>query len=58
LPWSFVEGPPEAIAERSSRLLESFSDRGGFILSSGCEIPPEARPEAIDAMVASTRGGR
>jgi uroporphyrinogen decarboxylase len=57
LPWSFVEGPLETIAERSSRLLESFSDRGGFILSSGCEIPPEARPEAIDAMVASTRAG-
>jgi uroporphyrinogen decarboxylase len=54
--WAFVEATPEEIATASSELLAAFSGRGGFILSSGCEIPPEARPENVAAMVASVRG--
>lgn len=54
-PLSFVEETPQAIADESSRLLDLFADRGGFILSSGCEIPPEARPENISAMVNAAR---
>jgi len=57
-PLLFVEGTPEAIALESSRLLDSFAERGGFILSSGCEIPPEAKPENIAAMVEAARRGR
>jgi uroporphyrinogen decarboxylase len=56
-PWSFVDAAPEEIAASSSELLAAFSGRGGFILSSGCEIPPEARPENVAAMVASVREG-
>ena len=52
---SFLSSPPEEIARESSRLLELYSRRGGFILSSGCEIPPEANPENISAMVAACR---
>jgi uroporphyrinogen decarboxylase len=50
---SFVLGAPDEIAAEARRLLALFADRGGFILSSGCEIPPEARPENIAALVAA-----
>jgi uroporphyrinogen decarboxylase len=55
-PLSFVEATPKMIAEASSRLLNVFASRGGFILSSGCEIPPEAKPENVAAMVSAARG--
>jgi uroporphyrinogen decarboxylase len=54
-PLSFVNATPEEIGRQSRELLESFAPRGGFILSSGCEIPPEARPENVAAMVAAVR---
>ncbi len=54
-PYDFVKATPETIAAESNYLLQQFSDRGGFILSSGCEIPPESRPENISAMVHSVR---
>jgi uroporphyrinogen decarboxylase len=56
-PWSFVDATPDEITAESSRLLAQFADRGGFILSSGCEIPPEAKPENIAAMVSAARFG-
>ena len=52
-PLSFVEGTPEEIAQASTKLLDLFAERGGFILSSGCEIPPESKPENISAMVSA-----
>lgn len=55
---SFVEAEPDLITAEASQLLNLFSGRGGFILSSGCEIPPESRPENITAMVAAARKGR
>jgi uroporphyrinogen decarboxylase len=54
-PLDFVDSTPEAIAAESSQLLERFGDCGGFILSSGCEIPPEAKPENVAAMVRAAR---
>jgi uroporphyrinogen decarboxylase len=53
---SFVESTPDMIADESFQLLDFFTHRGGFILSSGCEIPPEAKPENIVAMVLAARG--
>lgn len=47
----FVEGGPAEIAAEAAALLLAFRDRRGFILSSGCEIPPEAKPENITALV-------
>jgi uroporphyrinogen decarboxylase len=52
---SFVEGDPADIAAESRELLRVFGDRGGFVLSSGCEIPPESRPENVAAMVQAAR---
>lgn len=56
-PLAFVEDGPAAIATAAAGLLACFAARGGFILSSGCEIPPEARPENIAALVGAARGG-
>ncbi len=57
-PLAFVEATPDVIADESSRLMNLFADRGGFIMSSGCEIPPESRPENIAAMVTAARERR
>lgn len=55
-PYLFVEGTPEEVEAEGRRLINLFQGRGGFILSSGCEIPPEARPENIAALVRAARG--
>ncbi len=51
----FVEGNPEDIEAEAGKLLQTFRERGGFILSSGCEIPPESCPENVAAMVNAAR---
>lgn len=50
-PLSFLEGTPQNISTASIQILEHFNKRGGFILSSGCEIPPYSKKENIMAMV-------
>lgn len=54
-PLSFVESAPDEITAEADMLLKSFAVRGGFILSSGCEIPPESRLENVEAMVMAPR---
>lgn len=56
--FSFVEATPDMISDESSRLMNLFANRGGFIMSSGCEIPPESKAENIAAMVAAARERR
>ena len=51
----FVEGRPAEIESEAAALLSAFRERRGFVLSSGCEIPPEARPENIAALVRAVR---
>ncbi len=51
----FVEGSPADIQAEAEQLLRFFRAQGGFILSSGCEIPPESRPENVAAMVQAVR---
>lgn len=57
-PMSFIERDPEDIFGEASLLLRSFERRGGFILSSGCEIPPESRPENVAALVEAVKSRR
>lgn len=52
---SYIEEGPEEIATKSAELLDFFENRGGFILSSGCEISPQSRPENIAAMVKAAK---
>jgi uroporphyrinogen decarboxylase len=54
-PLSFVDDSPDVITAGSLALIDQFAARGGFILSSGCEIPLESRPENILAMVSAAR---
>jgi uroporphyrinogen decarboxylase len=50
-PLSFVTDSPADIEREAGHLLRVFDRRGGFILSSGCEIPPEAREPNVAALV-------
>ncbi|MCP4368143.1 MAG: uroporphyrinogen decarboxylase, partial [Deltaproteobacteria bacterium] len=50
-PLAFVEAAPDEIRTEAEKIMQLFSPRGGFILSSGCEIPPESKPENIAALV-------
>lgn len=40
-------------SHRAAALVKLFSKRGGYILSPGCEIPPEAKPENVAGMVSA-----
>ena len=56
-PLAFVDSEPQAIRDACAEFLE-LARPGGFLLSSGCEIPLEARPDCIRALTASHgRGG-
>ncbi|MGE5506331.1 MAG: uroporphyrinogen decarboxylase family protein [Actinomycetota bacterium] len=57
-PLSFVVDRPDDITVAANSLLARFHGRGGFILSSGCEIPPEALPANVAALVAAAQGWR
>jgi Uroporphyrinogen decarboxylase (URO-D) len=48
-------GTPEEVEDYCRRLIAQVGDGGGFILSSGCSTPPDARPENVRAMVESVR---
>ena len=54
-PLAFVDARPRDIAADCARVLD-VARSGGFILSSGCEIPLEARPECVQALVDSVKG--
>jgi hypothetical protein len=48
---TLAEGSPAEVEEYCHRLIEEVGRGGGFILAAGCEIPPNARPENIRAML-------
>ncbi|MGO9377569.1 MAG: uroporphyrinogen decarboxylase family protein [Dissulfurispiraceae bacterium] len=52
-PFSFVDATPGDIASECAGLLDKLGPGCGYILSSGCEIPPEANPENVAAMVSA-----
>jgi uroporphyrinogen decarboxylase len=53
-PLAFVDSEPGDVTAACRRVLDGAG--AGFILSSGCEIPLEARPECVQALVDSVRG--
>jgi uroporphyrinogen decarboxylase len=57
-PFGFIDTAADEISAESARLLELFGSNGGFILSSGCEIPPESNPLNVAALVSAPRQGR
>jgi len=52
----FLDAHPQRIAAAAHLALAAFRERGGFILSSGCEIPPESAPANIAALIAARDG--
>lgn len=46
-------GEPEEVDDYCRRLITEVGAGGGFILSSGCTIPVDARPENVAAMLGS-----
>ena len=48
-------GSPQEVEEYCHRLIEEVGLGGGFIMGAGCEIPPNAKPENVRAMLASVR---
>lgn len=46
-------GEPEEVREYCRKLIEDIGADGGFILSSGCDVPIDARPENVRAMIRS-----
>ena len=49
----FKNGTPESVAEETTRLLERCAQYPNFVISSGCDIPPAAPWENIDAFFAA-----
>lgn len=52
----FLDAAPDRIERQARGLVAAFEGRGGFLLSSGCEIPPEAAAGNIAAMAAALSG--
>lgn len=44
-------GNPEEVAEYCRRLVDEVGEGGGFMLTTGCECPIDAKPENLRAMV-------
>lgn len=50
-PTHIVTKSPSEIIEESQSCIERAGKEGAFILSGGCQIPPEGKPENIRVMV-------
>jgi len=48
-------GTPEEVHNYCRKLIENIGP-AGFILSQGCDIPPNAKPENVKAMIESVKG--
>ena len=48
-------GEPGEVDEYCRKLITEIGADGGFILSSGCTVPPDSRPENVKMMIASVR---
>ena len=48
-PVLFLRGTPEEIESKVQELFRSFSAYDNFMISSGCDIPPSAKWENINA---------
>ena len=53
---SFRCGTPESIAAETKRLIENCSAFSNFVISSGCDIPPQSPWENIDAFFRAATG--
>ncbi|MCL1830412.1 MAG: uroporphyrinogen decarboxylase family protein [Oscillospiraceae bacterium] len=52
----FRNGTPESIYVNTTELLEECGSYSNFIISSGCDIPPQAPIQNIDSFFAAVKG--
>lgn len=50
-----AQGEPDQVTEYCHHLIKHIGSDGGFILSSGCEVPLDAKPENVAALIQSVR---
>jgi uroporphyrinogen decarboxylase len=50
-----AQGEPDQVVEYCQRLIKDVGSEGGFILSSGCEVPLDAKPENVAVLIHSAR---
>lgn len=51
-PVSYLfNGTPESVAEASAKCITDAASGGGYILTSGCDLPPTVKMENIQAMM-------
>ena len=48
-------GTPDDVSAYCDTLINMGMKKGGFMLGSGCEVPLNAKPENIKAMIDSVR---
>lgn len=48
-------GTPDDVSEYCEKLISSIGMKGGFMLGSACEVPMNAKPENVRAMIQSVR---
>lgn len=48
-------GKPEEVSDYCKRLIDEVGADGGFILGSGCSVPPDVRPENFRSMIETGR---
>jgi len=48
-------GGKEEVSDYCKKLIEVVGKDGGFILAAGCEIPPNAQPENVKAMIEAVK---
>ena len=49
-------GTPQEVSTYCKKLIDIVGDGGGFILSSGCSVPLDARLENVKALVDTGKG--
>lgn len=54
-PSRLYQGTPAEIEEISMRCIEDAKEGGGFILASGCEIPPDCPPDNLKMLIHAAR---
>jgi uroporphyrinogen decarboxylase len=54
-PSRLYQGTPEEIKELSKKCIEDAGEGGGFILASGCEIPPDCPSDNVKMLIKAAR---
>lgn len=50
-----AQGEADQVADYCQKLISNVGLDGGFILSSGCEVPLDAKPQNVAALIRSVR---